>query len=324
LKKKLLFLKEVNSQSLQATLKDLEGSYRNFFRKTHKFPNFKSKKNPKQSFKIPQHVKIGNNKVYFPKFKEGIKIVLHRPIDGKILSATISKSSGGRYYISFSCEVDKKPKHNSDSIIGIDLGIKDFAVTSDGNRYSNGNFYRKTEKKLKYIQRRYSKFKGKKNKIKLGILHEKVANQRKDFLHKLSTKIINENQVIVLEDLNVKGMVKNHCLAKSISDSGWGYFNQFINYKSNWYDRETIKIDRFFPSSKTCSICGFIKEDLSLKDRAWECPNCKSKIDRDVNAAINILKQGLNKCGRNYRIKQCELSSIEEAMTIEAPAFRQG
>jgi putative transposase len=324
LKNDLEFLREVNSQSLQATLKDLEGAYRNFFRKTHKFPHYKSRKNPKQSFKIPQNFRIEDKKVFLPKFQKGIPIILHRPIEGRIISATLSKSSGGKYYISFCCEVDRLEKKQIDCIIGVDLGIKDFAITSDGERYSNGNFYRKTEKKLKFIQRKYSKHKGLKTKKQLGKLHEKVSNQRKDFLHKLSFKMVNENQVIVLEDLNVKGMLKNHKLAKSISDVGWGYFYQFLNYKSGWYGREIIKIDRFFPSSKTCSICGYVKDDLTLKDRTWKCSKCNGEIDRDLNAAINILKQGLNKCGRNYRIKQCELPTIVGALTTEAHGFSRG
>ncbi len=324
LKKELDWLNECNSQSLQATLKDLEGSYRSFFRKTHKFPQYKSKKNPKHSYKIPQHIQIKNNKIQILKFKEGIKTVFHRQIEGKILSATISKNASGKYYIAISCECKKSKMKKQNSIIGIDMGIKDLVITSEGKKYSNPKYYIKKQSKLKYIQRKYSKYKGKRTKHKLALLHEKVTNQRHDYLHKISKELIDENQAIVLEDLNVKGMLQNHRLAKHISDSSWNTFINYLQYKANWYGREIIKIDRFFPSSKTCSNCRYIKQDLTLKDREWLCPECKTKLDRDINASLNILKQGLNKCGRDYRVKQCELPSLEGAKTTEALAFRQG
>jgi putative transposase len=325
LKKELEWLTEVNSQSLQATLKDLEGSYRNFFRKTHRFPRYKNKYNPKQSYKVPQHIRIREDgRIQIPKFKEGIKAVIHRPIEGKILSAFISKKASGKYYISVSCECEKPNSIKQDKAVGVDLGIKDLAITSEGVKYENPKYYIKAQSKLKYIQRKYSRHKGKQTKRRLALLHEKVANQRHDYLHKISKELIDENQAIILENLCVKRMLQNSKLAKHISDSSLSSFVNYLQYKADWYDREIIQIDRFFPSSKTCSNCGYVKQDLTLKDREWTCPECKFKLDRDINASLNILKQGLNKCGRNYRVKQCELPTLVGAITTEASAFRRG
>lgn len=322
LKSELEWLKECNSQSLQATLKDLEGSYRNFFRKTHKFPKYKNKYNPKQSYKVPQYIQIKDNKVQIPKFTEGIKTVFHREIEGKILSACISKKASGKYYISISCECLRPKSKKQNKVIGIDLGIKSFVVTSEGIKYKNPKYYINAQNRLKYIQRKYSKHKSKRTKHKLALIHEKITNQRHDFLHKMSKELIDKNQAIILEDLNVKGMLQNHKLAKCISDSSWSTFVNCLQYKANWYDREIIKIDRFFPSSKTCFVCGNINESLTLKDREWSCTKCNTKLDRDINASLNILKQGLNKCGRNYRVKRCELFPLGKAMTTEVLTFR--
>ena len=324
LKKELDWLTECNSQSLQATLKDLEGSYRSFFRKTHKFPKYKSKYNPKQSYKIPQYIQIKDNKIQIPKFKEGIKTVFHRYIEGKILSAFISKKASNKYYVSISCECKKPKSKKQNKAIEIEVGIKDLVITSEGQKYKNPKYYIKSQSKLKYMQRKYSKYKGGRTKHKLVLIHEKIANQRHDFLHKISKELIDKNQAIILEDLCVKGMLRNHKLAKHISDASWSTFTTYLQYKADWYDREIVRIDRFFPSSKTCSVCGNINETLTLKDREWTCSKCSTKLDRDINASINILKQGLNKCGRNYRVKQCELFPLGKALTTEVTAFRRG
>ena len=292
LKKELTWLKEVNSQSLQTTLKDLNLAYDRFFRKTSKFPRFKSKKNPKKWFHIPQHIQLKGKKLCFPKFKEWIKVIMHRPLLWNIRNATITKDNTW-YYVAITCDsaITKLPKTSKN--IWIDLWIKDFCITSNGDKVANPKFLRTMEDKLVKAQSYYSRHKGKRTLRKLQRLHAKIANQRKDFLHKVSTKLIHENQVICLEDLNVKGMMKNHKLAKSIWEVWWGMFVDFLTYKAEWYGRTLIKIDRYFPSSKTCNCCGNKKEALSLNERVYHCDNCWATLDRDINAAKNILKQGL-------------------------------
>ena len=292
LKKELTWLKEVNSQSLQATLKNLNTAYDRFFKKITRFPRFKSKKNPKNWFHIPQHIQLKGKKLCFPKFKEWIKVVLHRPLLWTIRNATITKDNNW-YYVAIVCENTIKPLAKVNKNVGLDLWIKDFCITSDGEKIENPKFLRAMEDKLVKIQSYYSRHKGKRSLRKLQRLHSKIANQRKDFLHKVSTKLIHENQVICLEDLNVKGMMQNHKLAKSIWEVGWWMFVDFLTYKAEWYWRTLIKIDRYFPSSKTCNCCGNKKEALSLNERVYHCDNCWAELDRDINAAKNILKQGL-------------------------------
>ena len=319
------WLKEINSQTLQHTLRDLDGAYNHFFRKQSKFPKFKSKWD-KQSFRVPQHISIEGNKIYFPKFNEGIELNIHREI-GEINFITVSKTPTGKYFVSITSEVgeiQKLPK--SDKSIGVDLGIKDFAVCSNGDKFDNPKHYHKLEKKLKFKQRQLSKKKKESNnrlkyRKQVALVHEKIHNNRQDFLHKLSTKLIHENQVICIEDLNVKGMMSNHKLAKSIGNCGWGEFVRQLNYKAKWYGREVVVIDRFFPSSKTCSHCGWINEGLTLKDREWTCV-CGKVIDRDLNASLNILQQGLNqKSGLGIKSdskqKQVEATSKEVSMKPE-------
>ena len=292
LKKELTWLKEVNSQSLQATLKDLNLAYDRFFKKITKFPRFKSKKNPKHWFHIPQKIKLKGSKLVVPKFQEWIKVIIHRPLLWTIRNATITKDNAW-YYVSIVCENTIKPLPKDNKNIGLDLWIKDFCITSDGEKVKNPKFLRAMEDKLIKVQSYYSRHKGKRTLRKLQRLHTKIANQRKDFLHKVSTRLIHENQVICLEDLNVKGMMQNHKLAKSIWEVGWGMFVDFLTYKAEWYGRTLIKIDRFYPSSKTCNCCGNVKEELKLSERTYHCDHCWASLDRDINAAKNILKQGL-------------------------------
>lgn len=292
LKKELVWLKEVNSQSLQATLKDLNLAYDRFFKKISKFPRFKSKKNPKKWFHIPQEIKFKGSKLVIPKFKEWIKVILHRPLIWTIRNATITKDNTW-YYVSLVCENQVVSLPIVEKNIGLDMGLAHFCITSNWDKFENPKFLKIVEEKLKKIQSYYSRHKGKRSLRKLQRLHSKVANQRKDFLHKLSTKLIHENQVICLEDLNVKGMMKNHKLAKAIWEVWWGMFVGFLQYKAEWHWRTVVVIDRFFPSSKTCNCCGNIKETLSLNERVWKCSHCWETLDRNINAAKNILNEWL-------------------------------
>ena len=317
------WLKDINSQSLQASIKNLDTAFTKFYTKLNQFPKFKSKKTAKQSFHIPQNVTLKDNKLIIPKFKDGIPIKLHRQIKGIIKSATISKTSTNKFYVSILCDTPDKPKLkpeiNVNNTIGIDLGIKDFLITSKGDKINNPKYLRKSESKLRYVQSKYSKNKGKRTKKKLNLIHEKISNQRKDFLHKVSTKLIRENQTISLETLNVKGMLKNHKLSKSISDVSWGKFIDMLKYKAEWYGVNIIKIDRFAPSSKTCSNCGNINKELKLKDREWRCINCGTHHDRDINAAINIKTMGLTSIlSGTDRQNRNELPLLKGVLTYEA------
>lgn len=323
LKKECEWLKEVNSQSLQQSIQNMDIAFKKFF-KGAGFPKYKSKHKGKQSFSVPQNVIVENNLLIIPKFKEGIDIVLHRPIKGIVKSATISRTPTGKYFVSIlldtNTEIPIKAPIKENACIGIDLGIKDFAITSNGEVFENPKNLRKAQSRLKYVQRKYSKNKGKRTKQRLALLHEKVVNKRKDFLHKTSTKLIRENQTICLEDLGVANMVKNHCLAQSISDAGWSTFVTMLEYKADWYGKNILKIGRFSPSSKTCNCCGYINKELTLKDRSWTCPKCNIVLDRDVNAAINIKSFALknNLSGEHTLKNQGKLPTLVGALTLEA------
>lgn len=323
LKKELPWLKEVNSQSLQQSIQNMDIAFKKFF-KGAGFPKYKSKHKGKQSFSIPQNVIIENNLLIIPKFKEGIDIVLHREIKGTIKSATVSVTPTGKYFVSIlvdnNTEMPTKAPITENTTIGIDLGIKDFAITSEGEVFDNPKFLRKAQSKLKYVQRKYSKHKGKRTKKKLAKLHEDVVNKRKDFLHKVSTKLIRENQTIAIETLAVKNMVKNHNLAQAIADVSWSTFVSMLEYKAEWYGKNILRIGQFAPSSKTCSNCGAINKELQLKDREWTCSSCSTVLDRDVNAAINIKSFALkNIFSGEHRVKnQGKLSTMVEVMTLEA------
>ena len=322
LKKELPWLKEVNSQSLQQSIQNMDIAFKKFFNGAG-FPKFKKKSN-KGSFSIPQNVIVENDLLIIPKFKEGIKMSLHRPTKGIIKSATISVTPTGKYFVSILCdtkeELPTKAPIKENTTIGVDLGIKDFAITSEGEVFENPKYLRKSQSKLKYVQRKYSKYKGKRTKKKLAKLHENVVNKRKDFLHKVSTQLIRENQTICLETLSVKNMVKNHNLAQAISDASWSTFVSMLEYKAEWYGKNILRIGQFAPSSKTCSNCGNINKELQLKDREWTCSNCSSVLDRDVNAAINIKSFALkNHLSGEHRLKnQDELLTLVKVLTPEA------
>jgi len=321
LKNELPWLKEVNSQSLQQSIQNMDIAFKKFF-KGAGFPKFKSKSN-RGSFSVPQNVIVSGDQLIIPKFKEGIKIKLHRDLVGTVKSATVSFTSTEKYFVSVLCdtheELPTKPKVKEEETIGIDLGIKDFAITSEGEVFENPKYLKKAQSKLKYQQRKYSKYKGKRTRLKLAKQHEKVKNQRKDFLNKLSTKLVRENQTIALETLNIAGMVKNHTLAQSISDASWSTFVTMLEYKADWYGSNILRIGQFAPSSKTCS-CGVINKDLKLSDRTWTCKSCGVTHDRDILAANNIKSFALkNNLITEHSLKnQGKLPTLVGALTLEA------
>ena len=291
------WLREINSQSLQHSLKGLDDAYNSFFKKRTGFPKFKSKHN-KNSFKVPQFVRVKDGKLIIPKFKDPIKMIQDRKFKGEIRQATLSKTPTGEYFVSILVETDHRKFEKTGKQVGIDLGIKDFVITSDGYKYKNNRFTKTYEKNLKEHQQHLSKkIKGSskynEQKLKVAKLHKKITNSRLDNLHKVSTELIKKYDVIFLEDLNIKGMIKNHKLSKHISDASWGKFLTLLEYKAGWNDKQIVKIDRFFPSSKQCNNCGYINQNLKLDMREWDCPSCKSKLDRDLNASKNILKEGI-------------------------------
>ena len=323
------WLSEVNSQSLQEAAIDLSKAYKRFFKKLAAYPGFK-KKTSGQKFKIPQHFYL-TEKGYLkvPKLKSGIKVNVHRKIEGPINHITISKTPAGKYFASFNCTAAKnrvfKKKDSKTDKIGIDLGIRSFIVTDKGEKIKAPAFLRLLERRLKTSQKALSRKKKYsanycKQRKKIATVHEKISNQRLDFLHKLSFKITDENQIIYLEDLNVKGMIKNRHLSKSISDAGWGELTRQLKYKSKWRDKELIQIGRFEASSKICNVCGYKNENLKLHQRKWLCPGCRTLHDRDINAAKNILKLGqdmskvkpVEKSTAVFSLKRRQVGSVKQ------------
>ncbi len=298
LKKEYEWLSETYSQCLQVVCLNLSRAFINFFEKRAKFPRFKAK-HQKQSISYPQNVKIMTDTIKFPKLGE-IYAKIHRPIDGKIKTVTISKNKANQYYASVLLEVEgENPSVSTEGkAIGLDMGLTDFCITSDGSKYANPRWLDKHEKNLAIKQKALSrKQKGGKNRdkarLKVAKVHNRISRCREDFQHKLSRKIVNENQVIVVENLNIKGMVKNHCLAKSINQVGWGSFLTMLKYKAEQEGKVYLEIERFFPSSKTCHHCLNVVDSLPLDIRVWTCDSCGTKHDRDINASINIRDEGL-------------------------------
>ena len=327
LKKGFPFLKASNAQSLQAAIKNLDAAFRNFFQYRSRFPKFK-KKISANSISVPQSFTLIDNAIFIPKLKSGIKVKFHRRVSETVKSITITRNQSGKYYVNMLVEKTFVPLPITNKVLGIDVGIKSFAAITFGTgiddaartKVENPKYLLKAQAQLKKLNRQFAKkTKGSKNKVKfrkerLAPLYEKVANQRKDFQHKLSSGMINDSQVIILEDLNIKGMVKNRHLSKSINDASWGMFAAQLAYKADWYGREILKVNRFYPSSKTCSVCGFINADLKLSDRKWTCPDCKTIHDRDDNASLNLFLEGLKKVGRvSPEPAHCEPTPVEYA-----------
>lgn len=310
LKKELEWLKEPDKFSLQSSLKNLDEAYKRFFNNLGRFPKFKSKNNKKDSYTTKftnNNIEICENHIKLPKLGK-VKYRDNSIIKGRILNVTVLKTKTGKYFAAITYEKEEKPLEKIGSSIGIDLGLKDFCIFSTGEKKSNPKYYASLQNKLIREQRKLSRMQRlaldknrkledcknyQKQKLKVARVHEKIANKRCDFLNKLTSNIVKNHDIICLENLNVKGMLKNKKLAKSISDVSWYEFIRQLTYKVKWYGKELVIIDRWFPSSKTCHVCGYKKEDLQLKDRSWVCPICKTSHDRDINAAINILNEGL-------------------------------
>ena len=303
LKKEYKWLKEVDKFALTNAIYNIDSAYQKFFKEHSGYPKFKSKRNHKKSYSTNFtngniEVSFEKNKIKLPKLK-WIKAKIHREFTGKIKSATISQIPSGKYFVSILVETEHIPMKENNNSVGIDLGIKNLLITSDGEKFDNIRTTKKYENKLTKEQRilahkqKFSK-NYEKQRIKVARIYEKIHNTRIDHLHKISRHLISENQVIVSEDLAVSNMVKNHNLAKAISDCGWYELTRQLTYKAEWNGRTYIKIGRYVPSSQTCNICGYVNKDIKdLSVREWICPQCGTVHDRDVNAAINILNEGM-------------------------------
>lgn len=331
LKEEFEWLKEVNSQSLQSSLKNVDNAFKRFFKEKKGFPKFKSKKRKQDSFHSPQfgEVNFENNTISVPKIKD-IKAIITRRFEGKIKTITISRNPSGKYFASVLVETtDNIPslsKIKEETSIGIDVGLKSYVTLSNGDKIDNPKYFKKSQKKLKYQQYllskmdRINKTKDGKNRIKqrrkLALAYEKVTNQRDNFLHNLTYKLTHDNQVdtLIVEDLSISNMIKNHCLAGTISDASWCKFFTYLTYKCKWYGKNLLTIGRFDPSSKMCS-CGIINKELQLKDREWTCSSCGKSHDRDILAANNIKYFGLLKQNK-IRLEEPELTPLETVTIV--------
>ena len=311
LKNDYVFLKDVHSKVLQQSVRDLNQAYDSFFKLHKGYPKFKSKHNNKQSCRFPKDAIIGinGNRISLIKTLKDILFKCSRKDEkylnknqDKISSITLTKLPSNQFYLSVLIDKPNEIRPANNNAVGIDLGIKDFVITSDGEVFNNLHFKKSKSDKIKRLQRQLSrKQKGSNNRnkarIRLAKAYKKINDKKQHYLHQVSNTLINENQVICMEDLNVKGMLRNHKLAESIQEMNFGEFKRILEYKANWYNRKIVYVDRFYPSSKTCHNCGYINKDLKLSDRQWVCPQCGEVIERDYNAALNILDEGLRIIG---------------------------
>jgi putative transposase len=322
------WLREVSSVPLQQALRHLDSAYTNFFEGRADYPVFKKKHHEQSATYTDNAFTLKGDKLTLAKHKEPLAIVWSRPLPDacKPSSVTISKDKSGRYFVSILVQEAIQPLAPVTQQIGLDVGLKSMVVMSTGEAVANPKYFARDEKKLAKAQRKQArKKKGSKNRnkarLKVARLHARIADRRRDYQHQLSTRIIRENQTVCVESLNVLGMVKNHCLAKAISDVGWGEFVRQLEYKARWYGRQLCKIDRWYPSSKTCSACGHILDTLTLDVREWACPACGVCHDRDVNAAVNILAAGLavSACGGMVRRDEVKASHAHPVEAGSSP-----
>ena len=310
-----VWLADVDSQALQMALRNLDNAFQRFFSKQNGFPKFKSRKYPVQSCQFPQRVKVNfdASTVTFPKIG-AVRTKLHRRFAGTVKTVTLRRTATGKYFVSVLVDtadtLPKAPRIQANTTLGIDLGLTHFAIYSNGVKIDNPRHLRRMIARLTVLQRRLSKKQiggANRNKARqrVALLHERIANARRDFLHKLTHSLTHTNGVdtLALETLNIQGMMKNHCLAQAIGDVSWSMFNTLLEYKAAWSGKNIVRIGQFEPSSKVCSHCGFVNHILTLKDRSWTCPSCQTNHDRDVNAAVNIkqfalLPQNLVRPGR--------------------------
>lgn len=304
LKRKTEWLREPDKCSLQNALRNLDVAYQNFFRRVKSgdkpgYPHFKSKRDNRNSYQSNANIKVFEKHIQLPKLGL-VDCRVSKQIKGRILSATVSQKPSGKYFVSVSCtDIEIQSLEKTGAVVGIDLGIKELVITSDNHHFQNPKYFMKSQKKLAKLQRELSrKSRGstnrKKAKTKVARLHEHIANQRLDSAHKMTTALVRDYDLIAVETLMPKNMVKNHKLAKAIRDAAWGEIIRQLEYKCKWYGKELVKVDRFYPSSQTCNSCGFKNANTkNLAVREWDCPKCDAHHNRDVNAAKNILEEGL-------------------------------